>query len=178
MDSLYEQLPPDHIVRVLAEEHDVLLHILARLSTLSETVARAEPGPLDERLVAHLGELADGLLAAEPHHQREEDVLFPVMEEMGIEGPPHVMRMEHVELRREKRALRVLADRAGTEPVESWRAELAELSPRLVGGLSSHIGKENEVLYPMALSHLDASVWADMQAAAAAIGPCAFPRAA
>jgi DUF438 domain-containing protein len=178
MKSFYEQLPVDHMVRVLVEEHDVLLGVLVRLTELCDAVKQATGERLDAGLVDELGRLADSLLAAEPHHQREEEVLFPELEQAGIEGPPHVMRMEHVELRRDKAALRELADRAATEPLDSWRGDLAGLGPRLVADLSAHIAKENDILYPMALSELDASLWESLQEAAARIGPCSFPRAA
>ena len=38
--------------------------------------------------------LVSEVLGAEPHHQREEEVLFPAIEELGIAGPPNMMRTE------------------------------------------------------------------------------------
>jgi DUF438 domain-containing protein len=48
--------------------------------------------------------IAAHLLGAEPHHQREEQVLFAELENRGLFGQPRVMRMEHEDLRIRKHA--------------------------------------------------------------------------
>jgi hemerythrin-like domain-containing protein len=58
--------------------------------------------------------------------------------------------------------------------VAAWRADLAALGPQLVGSLRAHIEKENEILYPMALAHLEPSSFDAMREAADRIGPCSF----
>jgi DUF438 domain-containing protein len=178
MNPLYLRLPAEHMVRVLVEEHEVLLGALRRLAALCDAIGREVDEKLDKVFTDELSELADTLLAAEPHHQREEDVLFPELEQLGIEGPPAVMRAEHVRLREDKATLRSLADRAASEPLAAWREQLMAVAPQLVAELSAHIEKENEILYPMALSELDPALWSALGEAAQKIGPCSFPRAA
>lgn len=75
---------------------------------------------------------------AEPHHHKEEQVLFPALEKKGIPnegGPIGVMLMEHDQKR-------------------GYVKELAsgniEAAMKIVSLLREHISKENDILYPMA----------------------------
>ena len=119
--------------------------------------------------------LASNLLDAEPHHQREEQALFPRMEEVGIEGPPHMMRLDHDELRLAKRAL---LDHASTDTAadEAFIDRLCQIADFIVPVLRSHIHKENEILYPMALQAIGAEGWRAIQADCERIGPCSFTK--
>ncbi len=169
MTPNFLSLWPGHVIRTMAEEHDVLLAALGELDRLAQTVAAA--GSLGDDHRAQLGRIASLLLDAEPHHQREEQVLFPALEELGITGPPAVMRMEHEELRAMKQKLAALAE-PGTAC--SPRA-LHLLAAALCESLGAHIQKENAILYPMALQHIDdQDEWADLRRACDAIGYCTF----
>ena len=175
--SNQSDLPPNHPVRVFMEEHATLAGFLDELEQASvdagKTVAGLEPKGARRSALANL---ASNLLDAEPHHQREEQALFPRMEEAGVEGPPHVMRMEHDHLRAAKHALEDHAK--GTAPVDAaWVQRLVQLADTIVGTLRAHIHKENEILYPMALQVVDAEGWAAITADCERIGPCVFSRA-
>ena len=75
---------------------------------------------------------------AEPHHHKEEEVLFPALEQKGIPkdgGPIGVMLAEH-------------------EMKRGYVKELAggkiEAAGDIISLLRDHINKENNILYPMA----------------------------
>lgn len=169
-----DQLPPTHPVRILMEEHDQLLGFLDEIESAAtaarKSTAGLEPGGT---LRASLHGLALRLLDAEPHHQREEQALFPRMERVGIEGPPHMMRMEHEMLRASKRALaeQMKSDDAADE---AFVARLCRTASDLVGMLRAHIQKENQILYPMALEALPPEEWSEIAADCEKIGPCSF----
>jgi len=167
-------LPVGHPIRVMMDEHQVILGLLQRLEQTNNAIQRMNALSLLSSEFRALGAVAADLLSAEPHHQREEEALFPALEELGIEGPPQVMRMEHHELRERKHELEALA--AGTEelPDDELKRRVHDASTFLVAALRAHIQKENEVLYPMALHHLDASAWSSIARACDEIGYCPF----
>ena len=170
--SVVDQLPTGHVLRTLYREHEVILRLLSELSALEQRVTvAAELHPDDE---PELRRLAQSLLDAEPHHAREEQVLFPELEACGIGGPPTVMRMEHESLRELKHELQQIATRTQEIPFIDLQQQLAATSQRLVEQLRSHIHKEDEILYPMALQQLEPSRWSEMKTKAEAIGPCSF----
>lgn len=91
------------------------------------------------------------------HHLKEEDLLFKAMVDNGFpadEGPIGVMLMDHEEGRG---YVRILASYA-TEPVAPWNAQdleaMTHAALSFCGLLSSHIEKEDQVLYPMATQAL------------------------
>ncbi|MCC6640356.1 MAG: hemerythrin domain-containing protein [Deltaproteobacteria bacterium] len=171
-----EELPPAHPVRILMEEHDQLLGFLSELELAAAAARKSATGlEVGGTLRTSIHALALTLLDAEPHHQREEQGLFPRMERIGIEGPPHMMRMEHEILRAAKRSL---AEQMSSDAPanEAFVAQLCRTTSDLVGTLRAHIQKENRILYPMALEALSAEDWREIATDCERIGPCSFSK--
>ncbi|HJM56515.1 MAG: hypothetical protein CMJ98_11810 [Planctomycetes bacterium] len=165
-----DSLPAGHMIAILMDEHEL---ILANLDRLEGLVAPDGPGECEARLgtLESLIQVGQALVDAEPHHAREEDVLFPAVEERGMGGPPAVMRAEHVDLRLMKKGVKNMAqemlDSGSDEP---W-AELAKTGRTLVAQLRDHIFKEDNILYPMSVQILtDPLQWEEMSTRADEIG--------
>jgi hypothetical protein len=93
-------LKPDHPLYTLISEREIILGFLDKLEKLKEKIEKEN---FDEKDLKELKDISHHLIEAEPHHQREERVLFPEIEKRGILGPTEVMRQEHEELRKEKK---------------------------------------------------------------------------
>ena len=160
-------LPPDHPVAVLMDEHVQILGRLAALSAAADRLAGERP-----RALAEMAELGAALVAAEPHHSREELVIFPALRERGMSGPPDVMEFEHTEIRRLKHAIHNGA-LALLEGGEGDEARLRSDALRLVTVLSDHIAKEDGILYPMAVQVIDEpGAWDELRARCDRVGYC------
>lgn len=92
------------------------------------------------RGIAEFSEFRDGL---ERHIVAEEEVLFPMFEALvaGGGGPTHVMRLEHVEIRRLMAEIASEIERGGGD---GHTTPLAALTARIY----AHNGKEERILYP------------------------------
>ena len=169
IDDRYAGLSSHHVVRTLAEEHDMLLGLLDLLDELINEY-RDAIGTADAAItLARIHGIAEELVAAEPHHRREEEVLFPELRRHGLVGPPACMEEEHVILRSWKHDVVELSRSVGLDT-----EELAETVARLSSMLRDHIRKENEILYPMALSQIAPERFEEMRADSDRIGPCRF----
>lgn len=176
VEKMKASLPKGHIVSTLVSEHDMILGFLDKLQEVGAAIGRMPeyPGPTEEfSLLAHI---AEHLVETERHHQREEDVLFPELEQRGVYGPPAVMRQEHDQLRPRKHELKEMVDRVGGTDFGAFKARLAELVGFIVPTLRDHIFKENNILYPTALQVIgsDAEVWQRLKDECDEIGYCCF----
>jgi hemerythrin-like domain-containing protein len=137
----------------LKEEHEAIKTLLKVLETVSQ---RLETGKeVDKKDL-------DGILkfiqvfADKCHHGKEEDLLFPALESMGVPregGPIGMMLMEH-DLGRKfvkgmSEALKNL--KSGQRDANGI---LADNARQYIALLNPHIDKENDILYPMADAHL------------------------
>lgn len=134
--------------QLLMEEHQIILRGLRVLEALAARAARGDPVPAQavDALLAFLAGFADA-----HHHGKEEEILFPALEEAGFppdDGPVGVMVQEHVQGRGLISALREAAPRASGSP--DARARFAAAARAYAQLLSAHIDKENQVLFPMA----------------------------
>lgn len=175
MSLTLSSLPPTHPVAELHAEHKRILAGLDRLDRWRSQVRTEGDLPIGSAREAELRALAAFLVGAEPHHQREEHALFPAMEAAGIAGPPAVMRMEHGHLRAMKHTLVDIGSGGGPTDPGRRAAQAVDVAGTLIGTLREHIGKEDMILYPMALQVLDATVWVEMAPLCARIGPCPWP---
>jgi hypothetical protein len=166
-----------HPVRTLLEEHQ---SILAALNSLDEVARELEAAPSLEaarRQLERLRRLLAQLQEAESHHRREEEVIFPRLERLGILEPPALMRQDHERLRRRKQRLADLAEQAARPDdldFPLWRCEIVDHGQYLVRELASHILKEDNVLYRTALQAFSGAEWQEVRSESDAIGYCRF----
>lgn len=172
--ALQSSLPQDHVLAVMMAEHDVILGFLDKMS--QHRLALLSPSN-DDTLdtlgaIAKLGEV---LVSAENHHQREEQVLFPALEALGVSGPLQAMLQEHEWLRTAKNTVIALASATETMSIDAIIADLAPKVEYLTSLLISHISKENQVLYPLAYQLItDPAEWDALKQACDRIGYCPF----
>jgi hypothetical protein len=173
--GLQAKLPPEHVIATLVREHETLLCFLDDLDFVNQSIQKMTdylPARDEFRRLLHI---AEQLIAAEPHHQREEEILFPELERRGLYGPPMVMRGEHTELRQNKHKLLDLAKDVSQIPFGDFKDRLDEVVRFLVPMLREHIFKENNILYPTALQVIDnTEVWLRLKAECDKVGYCCF----
>jgi hemerythrin-like domain-containing protein len=116
--------------KLLMEEHEIILRALDVLEAHAHRGKQPPPA-----LLEFFKEFADA-----HHHGKEEEILFPALEEAGFPhdaGPVGVMLHEHKQGRQLTAALR--------DPAQFADAALAYSAM-----LRAHIEKENQILFPMA----------------------------
>jgi len=134
--------------QVLMAEHEL---ILEALDAMEKKVAAIQAGAAPDRdyfdkAVNFLRGFADKC-----HHGKEENLLFKRMTERGFPvqgGPIGVMLSEHEAGRAFIRAIAEGAARLGTGPAAA--RQIVENARGYIDLLRAHIGKENNVLFPMA----------------------------
>jgi hemerythrin-like domain-containing protein len=138
----------DTPTRILMAEHELILEALDALETKAAAIrAGATPDrAYFEKVVTFLREFADKC-----HHGKEENLLFKRMTERGFpvqSGPVAVMLSEHEAGRAFIRGIADGAAKLGADPSAANR--IVENARGYVDLLRAHIGKENNVLFPMA----------------------------
>ena len=134
---------------VLMEEHRVIEQMLNCLEQMAD---RCEAGqPLD---IESANQAIDFIrtFADRCHHAKEEDLLFPLMEQKGFsreQGPTGVMLDEHEQGRRHVRAMSDAIARIPSGGVIAT-GMFIEHARAFVQLLRQHIYKEDHCLFPMA----------------------------
>ena len=171
---MIEKLPDGHIIKTMVKEHDHILAMLDELTDIAHRLSNSVQDIIGERLLLRANQLAVKIIGADPHHQREELILFPALEENGITRPTQCMRREHEEMRKMKHALKQKTEI--TDGVWSERVmDISKLIDALCLILRQHIKKENTILYPMALTVItDEAKWLEMRIQCDKIGYCCF----
>lgn len=175
VEKMKSQLPVDHVISTLISEHETILCFLDDLEVINEKIQRLDEYSKQEEAFRKLAHIAEHLVAADLHYQREEDILFPELERKGVYGPPVVMREEHTQLKRRKVHLKELTEKVGTIEFADFKRRLGPLVEYIVPTLRDHIFKENNILYPTALSVIDdEAIWRKLKAECDKIGYCCF----
>lgn len=138
---------------ILKEEHKEIRRMLKILGKMSEKLRSGEK--IERNVLEKILEFIK-IFADKCHHGKEEDLLFPAMEEAGIPregGPIGVMLYEHNVGRNAVKGM--------TEGIEEFyqgnenaRKKITENAEIYIELLDSHIYKEDNILYPMADMHL------------------------
>ncbi|WP_207751705.1 DUF438 domain-containing protein [Clostridium rhizosphaerae] len=175
LDRLKLGLTPDHVLTTLIDEHEEINKRLHILEGINNEIQKLESYDENNDIFAKLHSTAVEIIGAEPHHKREEDVLFPELEKRGVTGPTRVMRMEHDMLRAKKHEIKKLAEEVQNMNFTEFKTQLDEAAKFLIFNLRDHIYKENHILYPSSVQTLkEENLWTEMKEACDKIGYCSF----
>ena len=167
------KLKPGHPIHTLTEEHKVILEFVNKLEhVVSFFGSKKDFSKVSDELEM-LKHIAEHLVEADKHHQREEDVLFPMMEKYGVTEPPAIMKEEHNDLKQRKKALNEIANKH-KRPYTGFVKKVKELAEYIIKELPNHIYKEDNILYPMALKVIPENKWVKIKADCDKIGYCCF----
>jgi PAS domain S-box-containing protein len=174
LDKQKIELDVDHPIYVLMEEHNVILKYIEELKSIIQRVAGATSFDDVADEVDRLGHVAEHLMEVEKHNVREENVLFPYLEKHGVSEPPAVMWAEHNELKEKKKQLLKLSEIHGKIAFKDFAKQLTDIGGYITEALSSHVYKENHILYPAALQTIDDSEWGEIREQCDELGYCCF----
>jgi|ETNmetMinimDraft_21_1059911.scaffolds.fasta_scaffold02503_3 hypothetical protein len=170
---MIKNLPEGHIIDTMIKEHHHILNILDELNDISRELSII-PIENTKKLLIRINTLSLKLINAEPHHQREEQVLFPALEKEGIMGATSCMRKEHESIRLMKNRLKnktMTIDMITKSDIINIMLIINDLCDTL----RLHIEKENTILYPFSLQKInDDAVWVEMKKQCDDIGYCCF----
>lgn len=137
----------------LKKEHEAIKLMMAVLEKICAKLELKEAVSLE-----HLSGIVEFIrvFADKCHHAKEEDLLFVAMEEAGVPregGPIGVMLMEHDIGRGYVRELAEAIERYKTGD-SGASSKIVESARNYINLLTSHIDKENGILYEIADMHL------------------------
>ena len=141
----------------LLAEHEAVKTTLKVLKRLGEDVA--ETGKIANP--EHWSQLLDFFITFVDrcHHSKEEEQLFPALEEVGVSragGPVGVMLKEHQQGRALVAEMKIALDETRSGDKVAARNLIRHANDYIML-LEIHIDKENSVLFPMAEKHLPKS---------------------
>jgi regulator of cell morphogenesis and NO signaling len=146
---------PDLVEHILVAYHQPLKEELPRLEAMARKVLQAH-GDKEREMLTGLLAVYRGLKAElEPHMEKEEQILFPMIERgefFFADGPIAVMREEHDQAAFALRRLREITNDYEVPPraCNTWRALWHGLAA-LEASLHEHIHLENNILFPRTL---------------------------
>jgi DUF438 domain-containing protein len=174
LEKQQPNLQPSQPISILMEEHKIMLKMADQLMSIANKVLKSSDMRYATAEIHEVEHLAEDFTDSEKHYLREENVLFPYLEKHGITEPPAVMWMEHNEIRELKKKLHGLIKNLNEAGFKNFKDELWETAKALSNLLQKHFYKENNVLFPAAMSVITEQEWVDIRKEFDEIGYCCF----
>ena len=174
LEKQHPNLQPTQPISILMEEHKIMLKLADQLVAAANKVLKVTDMRYVTAEIHEVEHLAEDFTDSEKHYLREENVLFPFIEKHGITEPPAVMWIEHNEIRELKKKLPELIKDLNEGGFQSFKDQLWETAKALSNLLQNHFYKENNILFPVALSVITPQEWVDIRKEFDEIGYCCF----
>jgi len=174
LEKQHPNLQPTQPISILMEEHKIMLKLADQLVAAANKVLKVTDMRYVTAEIHEVEHLAEDFTDSEKHYLREENVLFPFIEKHGITEPPAVMWIEHNEIRELKKKLPELIKDLNEGGFQSFKDQLWETAKALSNLLQNHFYKENNILFPAALSVITPQEWVDIRKEFDEIGYCCF----
>jgi len=165
--------PPGHPIDTFKKENveirDLIKEIRGKLAGIEEAT--------EENLLKSILEITQQfnlLTDIEKHYLKKENLLFPYLEKNGVTGPPKVMWGKHDEIRELLKASgEILAQSSDLAQDELESATLMVLEPT-IDAIEDMVGKEEQILFPMAHDKLNEIEWYEIYKQTPDIGYCLY----
>jgi hemerythrin-like domain-containing protein len=162
MQAEDQRMTNTHPVDVLMSEHRTIERVLTAVEArLADSAAGPFPYEFMTQALDFFRNFADGC-----HHAKEEELLFPLLEQRGIPreyGPIGCMLKEHVQGRNYLATVRANLDAARDGSPEAATV-VRSAATGYIGMLREHIYKEDNVLFQMAIRALSPADVTDLSA--------------
>jgi uncharacterized protein len=165
-------VPEGHPVDVMKKENRELLKLTAQIEQLLVQVVYADEPQIPD-LILKLRAAFNALWDVDKHYQRKEYLLFPFLEREGITGPPKVMWGKHDEIRDQLKGSMELLQ-AGDMTKDELLASADIVLEPAIRGVEDMTGKEEQILFPMALDKLTETDWLSIHQQSLEIGFCLY----
>lgn len=174
LDKEQPLAPEGHPVRILMEEHKLLLQYGDELKKVSSKISQAKDFQSVKNELDQLLHIKEHFQSSESHYNREENVLFPYLEKHGITQPPAIMWSEHDKIREMKKEFYDFLESKEKTGIQGFSAQLQQQATALGEMLSSHFYKENHILFPTGMKVIDSKEWKEIRTQFDEIGYCCF----
>lgn len=171
--DLRTQLPPNHIIRKVLAEHDMLRCFLADLKDVADVIARENDLTSTSSNFRKLAHIAQHLEAMEEHIEAEEDIIFPYLQKHGWTSLCRAAHSDHIYIKIAIDDLMKLVRAFNPTCLDEFKVRLNSITRYLCPTMEEHIIQEDNILYPIALEVIrDEAVWDRIKAVCDYIGYC------
>jgi hypothetical protein len=172
-ESLGQQgsgIPDGHPLYRFHREHETISRweeeLLCALRDAENVDDFADAGDAIGRVKTLLAKLRD----SENHSVRQENALFPLLEQRGITEPPKVMWGEHKEMKAMKASMESALITITPDNYQVVLSKMEETALLLAEYFSAHTRKEETILYPIAMKSFTDADWNDFKSACDELG--------
>ena len=160
--SIYD-LPEDHLVRILNNEHQTILAHLDGIDHQRQDIYSLN-SPVDHpELFVKLISLTERLMTVSKHHDREEKVLFPELLKADARNHLEVLTSEHHFLTEYKLKFFNHINDLSAMDFKSYKLQMNFMANGIIGILREHIYLENTAVFPIAVKVItDDNRWLEM----------------
>lgn len=163
-------IPKDHPLYRFHREHEVILCWIEELLGALRDVEGAADFAGAEKAIERVKRLINKLHDAENHSVRQENALFPLLEQHGISEPPRVMWGEHKEMKEMKASFQNGLNSLNRDNYQVVLSKMEETALVLAEYFASHTKKEETILYPIAMKSFTEAEWNDFRSACDELG--------
>ncbi len=168
--SAVKEIPEGHPVDTFIKENRELTKTCDQAREIFDRIRKGGETGFQEHVLS-LKQLFNNLMDVDKHYQRKEYLIFPYLEQKGITGPPKVMWGKHDEAREQLKVAIEILNAEGLTP-EDLVTSYDLLISSALNTVSDMVGKEEEILFPMALDQLTEAEWYQVYKQTLEIGYC------
>jgi len=172
---LRANLGPDHPVRRILAEHEMFECFLADLEGVNLMIQDADNLTELSSEFRRLQHISEHLQAIDVHNQREDDLIFPILENYPCKTVCAVLGKAHWRIKNMVGNLTMAVNNFKQFEPTQFKIQINALSSAIVPIMREHIFQEDNIFYPMALDVIKYDrVWWRIKQLSDEMGYCGF----
>lgn len=140
-----------HPIHMLSEDHK---NNIGKLKALSLSFGEIKKDCPYEEVINNYNKIDCYYKELDSHIRKEEEILFPVLEENGMKEHPDSLRNEHKEFREILTGICGAAEEAMSKKQVLGADKITKLREKFIPAIANHIFRETHIFYPAALEFI------------------------
>jgi hypothetical protein len=173
--KLRKELTPNHIIRIILAEHEMLSCFMADLVDANNEIQVLTSANSSTSEIRKLAHITSHLVSAEQHREREEQVVYPEFSKHGYSGLMKIVDQQHVKINNLHFELNELTWQIDKIDFDDFKNKLKNIILELVPAMRLHLFLEGNIILPLAMEVIpDEKKWKRMKKVCDDIGYCGY----
>jgi len=173
-NTLKTHLPPNHILKIVMVEHNLIRYFLADLDDVVEVIRYMDYLKDTSSEFRKLAHITEHLNAIKEHIDREEEVIFPYLKKYAWASLClAVQQSDHAKIKNGINNLVKLVVSFNEISIKQFKDCLISMNHHLVAIMLEHLFQEEDIFYPIAIGLVkDNKIWNEIKNVCDEIGYC------
>jgi hypothetical protein len=161
--KVIKSLPNEHPIQLFLKDHKEIINIINKLKNNKYELKNVSEFIKIKNIINEIKQLIFKLIKFEKHEEKEEKLIFPKLEKIGILSHPYIMKFEHQKISESTKKLLELLEKLDEKNYQTFSRKIISLLKDIIKKVNENIFEEEAIIYPLSIKYISSKDWEEIR---------------